>query len=382
LNTIKISGPTSRVEIARQTGLSAATVTGITAELIDEGLIFEKEEGVSRGGRRPILLAINPQGGYVVGIKLMEEHAIGAITDLEATIITKHFNQLDDHSLTAAIDTLVGLVDALMTEVGIERGQLLGVGIGLAGIVDAMEGTLRYSPIFGWHDVPLVKLLQSRLQVPVYIDNDVNTLTLNEQLFGAGQGIDNFLTVTIGRGVGMGIVVNGQLYRGVSGGSGEFGHTVIDPQGPICACGKRGCLETYVSDPALLRQASEAASRGELPEEPKSVGELVTYAESGNPVARLIFEQAGKILGSGIANLINVLSPKEVIISGEGVRAGDLLFDTMHATIIQHVMPGLAEDTEIRIDVWEDDAWARGAASLVLQELFISPIHKSEKERN
>jgi predicted NBD/HSP70 family sugar kinase len=294
LNTIKISGPTSRVEIARQTGLSAATVTGITAELIDEGLIFEKEEGVSRGGRRPILLAINPQGGYVVGIKLMEEHAIGAITDLEATIITKHFNQLDDHSLTAAIDTLVGLVDALMTEVGIERGQLLGVGIGLAGIVDAMEGTLRYSPIFGWHDVPLVKLLQSRLQVPVYIDNDVNTLTLNEQLFGAGQGIDNFLTVTIGRGVGMGIVVNGQLYRGVSGGSGEFGHTVIDPQGPICACGKRGCLETYVSDPALLRQASEAASRGELPEEPKSVGELVTYAESGNPVARLIFEQAGK----------------------------------------------------------------------------------------
>jgi glucokinase-like ROK family protein len=380
LNTIKTNGSISRIEIARSTGLSAATVTGITADLIADGFVYEKEEGDSRGGRRPILLAINPRGGYVVGIKLMEDHAIGAITDLEATIVAKYSCKLKDKSLDTAIESLIEVVNVLMGEGDIVSEQLLGVGVGLAGIVNAKKGVLRYSPYFGWHDVPLVEILRSRLKVPIYIDNDVNTLTLNEQLFGTGQGKENFLTVTIGRGVGLGIVVNGQIYRGGNGAGGEFGHTIIDPEGHQCDCGKKGCLETYVSDPALLRLASEAASRGELPEEPRNVDELIAYAKSGVSVAQSIIAQGGVTLGYGIANLINIFNPQEVIISGEGVRAGELMFDPMRATISQYVMPGLAEDTEICIDVWKDDAWARGAASLVLQELFKSPIYKGKKE--
>lgn len=382
LNIIKTNGAISRTEIARISGLSAATVTGISADLIDEGLIFEKAEGNSSGGRRPILLAINPRGGYVVGIKLMEDHAIAAITDLEATIITKHSKEFRDKSLENALNMLVESVNDLVFEVGIDQEQIFGIGIGLAGIVDARNGILHYSPYVGWHNVPLGDLLRDRLGVPVRIDNDVNTLTLTEQLFGAGQGIDNFLLVTIGRGVGLGIVVNGQLYRGINGGGGEFGHTVIDPYGPECACGKRGCLETYVADPALVGQAILAASRGDLPAEIQSVEELVAIADQGNDVAREIFRQAGEILGNGIANLINVLSPQEIIISGEGVRAGELLFAPMRSAVEEHVMPGLAGDTTIRVDPWEDDAWARGAASLVLQELFQSPIEREKMSRS
>jgi predicted NBD/HSP70 family sugar kinase len=381
LNTIKTHGAISRTEIAQRTGLSAATVTGITAELIQKGLIFEKEEGDSRGGRRPILLAINPRGGYVVGIKLMEERVIGAITDLEATVITEHTGQLQNHSLDTAVDTLVAVVDALVMAVDVDKEHLLGIGVGLAGIIDAKKGVLRHSPIFGWRDVPLLDILRSRINVPVYIDNDVNTLTLTEQLFGAGQGIDNFLTITIGRGVGMGIVVNGQLYRGASGGAGEFGHTVIDPDGPLCACGKQGCIETYVSDPGLLRLASESFARGALSRKVKNVHELIALVEEGDPAARAIFIQAGDKLGEGIANMINLLSPEEIIISGEGVRAGEHLFAPMRESIAKHVMPGLSQDTETRIDVWEDDAWARGAASLVLQELFKSPLHEEKAPR-
>ena len=220
LNIIKTNGAISRTEIARISGLSAATVTGISADLIDEGLIFEKAEGNSSGGRRPILLAINPRGGYVVGIKLMEDHAIAAITDLEATIIAKHSKEFRDKSLENALNMLVESVNDLVFEVGIDQEQIFGIGIGLAGIVDARNGILHYSPYVGWHNVPLGDLLRDRLGVPVRIDNDVNTLTLTEQLFGAGQGIDNFLLVTIGRGVGLGIVVNGQLYRGINGGAG------------------------------------------------------------------------------------------------------------------------------------------------------------------
>jgi predicted NBD/HSP70 family sugar kinase len=214
--------------------------------------------------------------------------------------------------------------------------------------------------------------------VPVRIDNDVNTFTITEQLFGAGQGLRDFLVVTVGRGVGLGIVVNGQLYRGSKGGAGEFGHTVIDPVGHTCGCGNRGCLETYVSDPGMLNMAAQAVSRGELDGSVNDMDSLLASANGGNRAARAIFAQAGEMLGRALANLVNVLSPELIIVSGEGVRAGKLLFDPMREALHRHVMYSLAEDTSIRIETWEDGAWARGAAGLVLDELFKSPIHREE----
>jgi predicted NBD/HSP70 family sugar kinase len=376
LNTIRTNGTISRAETARFTNLSAATVSAITAELIDDGLIFEKETGNSRGGRRPILLALNPKGGYVVGLKLLEQMVVGVLTDLEATVLAKHSHPLKDHDLDLAIDTMGIVVETLVHQGSLEQKQLLGVGLGLAGVIDGQHGRLRHSPILGWRDVPVGSLLRQRVQTPVYVGNDVDTLTLTEKWFGKGQGLDNFLTVTIGRGVGLGIVVNGQLYSGFQGGAGEFGHIVVDPDGPQCACGNRGCLETYVSDPALLRSAKEAARRGELSEEVQNLDRLVELAQEGRPAAVAIFAQAGQVLGRGIATLVNVFSPQQIIVSGEGVRAGDFIIGPMCDTIARHVMPGLAEDTEIEVDVWNDDAWARGAASLVLQELFKSPIYR------
>jgi N-acetylglucosamine repressor len=375
LNTIKSGGPISRTQVARRTGLSPATVSGITAELMADGLIFEKAPGDSRGGRRPILLALNPRGGYVVGVKLTETQAVGALTDLEATVVAKQTLPLSGRTPEAVIATLAGAVDGLLREGHVRRKQLLGVGIGVAGIVHAEAGILRQSPFLGWRDLPLRDMLRDRLHVPVYIDNDVNTLTLAERWFGAGQGVDHFLVVTVGRGVGMGIVLNGQFYRGTAGGAGEFGHTVVDPEGPLCDCGKRGCLEALVGDPGLLRMASEAFDRGEMAERPASPEALLASAQAGEEGARAVLSRAGEILGCCLANLINVFDPQLIIISGEGVRAGEWLFGPMRQSIDRHVMPGLAGDTEIRIDRWDDDAWARGAASLVLRELFESPVH-------
>lgn len=380
LNTIKTHGLISRTEVARLTGLSAATVTGITAELIDDNLVFEKAAGDSRGGRRPILLALNPRGGFVVGLKLAEDQVIGALTDLEATVLVKRTDRLEGRSPDEVSDALAGVVSRLMEEARIRKKELLGVGVGLAGIVDAERGLLKQSPYFGWQDLPLRDMLQSKVRVPVYIDNDVNTLTLTERWFGAGQGVDNFLTVTVGRGVGMGIVVNGQFYRGARGGAGELGHTVMDPDGPACDCGKRGCLETFVGDPGLLRMAAEAAARGEMASPVGDVEALIACARSGDPGARAVLARAGDVLGRAIANLINLLDPQRIVIGGEGVRAGDLLFGPMRESIARHVMPGLARDAEIRIDAWGHDAWARGAASLVLRELFESPVHRGSVE--
>jgi N-acetylglucosamine repressor len=195
----------------------------------------------------------------------------------------------------------------------------------------------------------------------------VNTLTRVEQLYGLGQQVRDFLVITIGRGVGMGIVVNGHVYRGTRGGGGEFGHMVIDPDGFVCGCGNRGCLETFVAEPWLLHRAH---LRGlDVP----SPDDLIAAAKAGDLVALDVFTQAGRILGQAIASVVNLLNPALIIISGEGVRAGNFLFAPMHEAVQQHMFGQLAEDVEIRIEPLSDDTWARGAASLVLGKIFSVP---------
>lgn len=374
LNTVKTFGPVSRVQVARRTGLSAATISAITNDLITSNLIFEKEEGDSSGGRRPILLALNPKGGFVIGIKLTEDHLSAALTDLEATLLASLTIPLTGSQLETILDSIGQLVYVLLKEQQIPQHQFLGVGIGLAGIVDASRGLLCQSPIFGWKNVPIADRLRERLGVPIYIDNDVNTLTMTELWFGRGQGVDHFLTATVGRGVGLGIVIDGKLYQGYSGGAGELGHIVIDPEGAECACGKRGCLETFVAEPHLIRLANQEYTRLGMSVEVKDIMELLECVSQGDLVARGVLVRAGEIFGESLANLINILVPQLIIISGEGVRAGELFFDPMRQSIARHVLPGLVEKYTLEIDIWDEYAWARGAAGLVLHQLFESPI--------
>ena len=376
LTTIKSNGLIDRAQVARLTGLSPATVTGITSELIDEGLVFEKQPGDSRGGRPPILLAINPRGGFVVGIKLMEDHALGALTDLESTVIAKDSRPLKNKNSSEAIAVLSALVQSLVAQANIDRRRLLGVGVGLAGVVDSEHGILRESPFFGWRDLPLRDLLQNLVQTPVYLDNDVNTLTLAEQWFGAGQGVDHFLVVTVGRGIGLGVVANGRFYRGAGGGAGELGHTLIDPQGPLCDCGKHGCLETYAGYPGLLRSAHLAFLAGKVDQDVTTIDQLIRLAGAGQPAMMELLAQAGGLLGRAMSSLVNILNPALIIIGGEGVQLGAPFFEPLQNALRQYSMPNLFQDVRIQIEPWGDDVWARGAASLVLRQLFESPVHK------
>ena len=378
LNIVKAEGPISRTEIVRLSGLSPATVSEITGDLIAEGLIYEKAAGDSTGGRPPILLALSQDAAYVVGLKLAEGHISAAMTDIEATILSTLTVPVTGMNVVErAVAALAGAVERVISKASVPRDRVTGVGIGLAGVIDAERGLCRFSPILGWRDVELKRLVEERTGIPVYVDNDVNTLAMAEKWFGAGQNVDDFLVVTVGRGVGLGIVVNGQFYRGTRGGGGEFGHTVMGPDGPPCDCGKRGCLEAYVADPALVRAAREAAVQGKLgsvdPDD-LTVERVTELARAGDETLREIFAAAGRVLGMGIANLVNVFSPALIIISGEGVRAGDLLFGPMREAVAEYVFDGLGDDTEIVVQEWGDEAWAWGAASLVLQEIYRSPV--------
>lgn len=379
LSTILSEGPISRAALAQRIGLSPASITNLTSELVDEGLIQETREGESSGGRRPILLAINPDGGYVAGLKLTEENLIGALTDLNAEVRAHRVSDLAGTRPEEIVRKISETVDALICDADVSRSSLRGVGLGLAGVVDAEQGNSRQQPFFGWRDVPLGPMLQEELGTMVHIDNDVNALTMAELLYGAGQGVSEFLTITVGRGIGMGIVVNGQLYRGSRGGSGEFGHIIVDPEGPQCGCGRTGCLEAFVAERSLIREGLNAVKRNQLPEF-RTLEDLIELGESGDVVAQKIFSEAGRVLGREIANLINIFNPELILVSGEGTRIGDLIFDPMRKAISESAMSTLRNDTEVRVDHWGDDTWAIGAASLVLQDYFASPIHKSAQK--
>jgi len=374
LNTIRLKGPISRTEIARGTGLSGATISGLVSELLDDDLIFELEEGDSSGGRRPVLLTLNPSGGYVVGIKLMKDSIIAALTNLEAKVVDSMSVPINNTLPEEVVNAIALEVEELLQKNAIPSTKLFGIGIGLAGIVEQDTGILRLSPIFGWQGIPFGKMVQDKLQVPMYIDNDVNTVTLTEKWFGMARDIDHFLTVTIGRGVGLGIVSNGRLYRG-RGGAGEFGHVVVDPHGDLCMCGKQGCLETFVADPYLLKKAK---ADPELSEHVQSIGDLRTMALEGNLAARAVYDQAGEVLGRELANLINVFDPQMIILTGEGVKAKELFIGKMFEAIQSHTMPGMGPEMTVHIDELEDLAWARGAAGLVLRAVFESPILKED----
>lgn len=375
LKIIKKHNLIPRVEIARITGLSAATVSGLTGELIQDGLVVERESGDSSGGRRPILLSINPEGGFVVGIKIMEDHLIGAITDLEATPIGRGSMPLKDTSPEAIALNIKEMIGQLLVDVS--PNKLLGVGVGMAGIIDSMNGIVVMSPYFGWKNIPFSAMIEAQLSVPVIVDNDVNTLAFAEKWYGAGQEAKDFLLVTLGRGIGLGIMTNEKLYHGYNGGAGELGHTVAVPHGKLCTCGKRGCLEMYASDAALLAEAKGCFAAGTISIEPNSIEQISELFDLKNECITEILHQAGELLGQSIANLVNIFNPKLVIITGEGVRIGSGMLSPLRDAIFENVMPDLAKDLEILIETLNDDAWARGAASLILHELFESPVHSS-----
>jgi predicted NBD/HSP70 family sugar kinase len=260
----------------------------------------------------------------------------------------------------------VKAVIAAVANAGIELGQVLGIGIGIPGIMDRARGLVRYSPYFGWRNVDFASAISATLGLPIFLENDVNTLTLAQQWFGHGRGIDHFAVVTVGRGIGSGYVLNGQFCHDAAG---EIGHTTLMVGGPLCSCGKRGCLEALAADPAVVRDYQLIVGRTGL-----SLGDVVAAAESGDQHARHLLSHAGMYLGVGIANLINTLSPALIIISGEGLRGGEIRLDAMYQAIQDYVFAGLADQTRIVTEFIADQTWARGAACVVLNELFKSPL--------
>lgn len=359
LNIIRRERMVTRRQLTDVSGLSVGAVSQIINELLGQGWLLEHEDDENTGGRPRAILRLNPSAGYAVGLKLMENRVVAAITNFETDVLYyRDYNfEFDDdpHNLSKILASVIEIARA---EARIDRGHIFGIGVGLAGVIAAQTGVVRHSPFFGWKDVPLASLIQQHTQLPVYVENDVNTLTITEQLFGAGHNRLHFIVVTIGRGIGMGMVINGQLYGGAFGGAGEVGHSIL-------AYNRDGtrALEDIAADPAVVAAVSGT----------RTLADVVALADSGDPTALHVLAESGTLLGIGIANLVNILGPELVIISGEGIVAGDYRLVPMMQALRQHTFNGLLERVEIVIEPTDDRAWARGAASVVISKVFESP---------
>lgn len=365
LGLIHDFGPIARTELAERSGLSLATISGITGVLIEQGIVIDESSGESTGGRRPILLAIDRQAALVLGVKLTQEQIIVALTDLGAELLDSRTAPIGSNlQPDGVIEQLGRVVDDLRATHTEQR--VIGLGLGMAGILDRERGICRYSPFLPWRDVPLRDLISDRVGLPVIVENDVNALTLAERWFGAGAGATNFLVVTLGRGVGMGMLLNGELYRGGRDGAGEFGHITIAEDGPVCNCGKRGCVEAFVGEPALTTAIQ--AVNADL-----TLADGINLARAGDPTLRAIFERAGHLFGLALAGTINLLNPTLIIFGGEGTAFLDLLRPAVESALRTHTYDGFFDDLQIFVEPWGDDAWACGAAGLMLDAYFHPP---------
>jgi predicted NBD/HSP70 family sugar kinase len=382
LNTIRNAGLISRVEIAALTGQSRAAVTNITARLLKEKIIVEKETKTSSSrGRRRVLLALNPTAAYVVGVKLSAFQVSFAVTNMQADVLSSLIMpvRIGKKSVEFVADLIEEGIRHCVSEARLNMRKIAGIGIGIPGLVDSEKEITLWSPLYKRGNRTMRELIQDRFNIKTHIENDANTVTLAQQWFGEGRGVANFLVVTVEHGVGMGIVVNGQLYRGVKGIGAEFGHLVIIPGGAPCRCRKRGCIEAYVADYSILGAAIDACKAGRWQCKNISsltIEEVTVIAQQGEPALRKIFKRGGEILGLGISGLVQIFNPEKIIIAGEGVRAGALLFEPMQKMIKTHTTPEMYETLQIVIQKWQDTDWARGAASLVLQELYKSPLDR------
>jgi predicted NBD/HSP70 family sugar kinase len=353
--------------------------------LIELGLVREvgEAEGTGRAGRRAVLLRLNPQAGFVVGVKLAMTAITCVLTDLDANVLRTLVHPLPPPGPTVApfdpkatLHATIAAIESLLRDARIEPGRLMGIGVGINGTVDVESGISCVAPHFGWRDVPVAAPLAKHFGIPVSLENDARALTIAEQWFGAGREVDHFVTVVIGYGIGAGFVANGQLVRGFSSGAGEFGHITLQQAGPVCSCGRCGCLEALAGIPAILRDVEAALIAGEPSALSRDAGltleAVARAAETGDPLACGVLENAGRWLGLGMAGLVNVLNPELIVLNGEAVALGPAYLEPMEAALREHAFAGMGDSLRIIIEPSGSEVWARGAACVVLSSLFIS----------
>ena len=373
LAEIRRQGQVARVTLSDVLDLSAATVTAVVAELMTQGLVHETDAVASTGRGRPRRqLVLNPTAHYVAGAKLNTDSLTVAILDFVGDVVAELEAPLKGPTVDAdhMIHALMQAFRDVLDQAGLDAGSIAGFGMGVPGFIERETGLLHWSPLLRGAPFNVRELLEQHIECPVTVDNDANLATLAELWFGHGRHHRDFLVVTVEHGVGLGVVIGGQLYRGARGLGAEFGHTKVQIDGALCRCGQRGCIEAYVADFALVREANAALAGQDLPDQAFDlINLLAERARAGDPAPKSIFQRAGRMLGLGLANLMNLFDPSMIVLTGARMRNHGLMMEGVEQAFRENVMQTTRPPVRIETHRWGDSLWARGAGALALEAM-------------
>lgn len=394
LELLRKASPLSRAEVAKTTGLTKATVSTLVAELMEESLLYEIGTGESSGGRKPVLLVFRQDAGYAIGVDLGVRDIHAVLTDLKGTIV--HETRSSLRGMDTPEQVLGRLKDCLrrlMNKAPASPYGVVGIGVGVPGITDD-KGTVLFAPNLGWRNVPLQSLLEAEFKVPVIIDNEANAGAVGEKEFGIGRDASNLIYISVGIGIGSGIILKDELYRGASGYSGEMGHFTVHADGRPCRCGNVGCWELYASEQAILAEAEAllspdvadggggtapgAAGSGaetaadadaEVPRQAE-LEALAALADSGNAAAQELFRRTGRYLGVGVVNIINTFNPELIIIGNRFTLAERWLAPSVREVIQERALPYHRERLRLEFAGLGLRSSVAGAASFAVSGFF------------
>ncbi|MET9532302.1 MULTISPECIES: ROK family transcriptional regulator [unclassified Streptomyces] len=368
VRAVRMAGSLTQAEIARSTGLSAATVSNIVRELKEGGTV--EVTPTSAGGRRARSVSLSGSAGIVIGVDFGHTHLRVAVGNLAHQVLAEESEPLDvDASSAEGFGRAEELVNRLIEATGIGADKVVGVGLGVPGPIDVESGTLGSTSILpGWSGINPSDELASRLGVPVYVDNDANLGALGELVWGSGRGVRDLAYIKVASGVGAGLVIDGQIYRGPGGTAGEIGHITLDESGPVCRCGNRGCLETFTAARYVLPLLESSHGTG------LTIERVVQLARGGDPGCRRVIADVGRHIGSGVANLCNLLNPTRVVLGGDLAEAGELVLGPIRESVGRYAIPSAARQLSVLPGALGGRAEVLGALALVLSEMGDSSL--------
>lgn len=381
IEVLREEAPVSRANLAAITGLNRSTVSSIIDELIDSGWVRETSYQTNKVGRPGLLLEINPQVGFAVGIEIGVDFLLCVVTNYSTEVIWRKRMEIDPNEGQVVILQKAFDLVAEGIEIGKQEcGRPLGIGIAIPGLVDVHNGILKLAPNLKWENVPLRLIWNQQFHYPIYVENDGNAAALGEYYFGAARGTKDFIYIAAGYGLGSGIIVDGNLLRGNKGYASEVGHMTYDPKGELCSCGKRGCYETVIGPRAviasvkkLIKEKGSDKTIIKITEDDKDTinyDAVVNAAMENDQIALDALRDVGYKLGLVVSHLVNIFDPKMVILGGALNYAKDFIQPAVEKVVRENALKLNREDLEITNSHLGQESSVMGAIGLVLENIW------------
>lgn len=385
LRNIHNGAPLSRARLAAMTGLNKSTVSSLVEELLELGLVHETGINSTGAGRPATLLEINPLAGCIIGAEFGVDFVSAALTNFGGEVIWRKMVDADPaESQETTLAQTLDLVDEAISVARQQGRQLLGLGLATPGTVDLEKGMLIFAPNLHWHNVPLRSIFSEHTGLKVYVENDANAAAIAEHRFGVARQSKDFIFVFAGVGIGGGLYLNGELYRGKNGYAGELGHSPLmaEPYQAPCHCGNRGCWETYANQFSIIQRVQarlEVKRSSILPRlmseenSPLTILLIKKAADLGDQQAIDSFAEAGAAMGQGFASLINIFNPEKIILGGPLSTAGAYLLPSIQHTVKRHSLPEIGQQSEVSLSTFGPDASLIGAIAIVVDDILWNP---------